>query len=297
MLSHCYLKEQDWNKAIHYADRALNSNPLNIDALQALMVAYRYTDQKEKAYAVKKRTEREIPLSHPLRYEEFLLNPDNDKDVFLCLVRSEMPWETCLELAEWYIEAGLYQEALQLLDMTGEHPMAFYWKAFVLNKTGQSLAAKKVLEQTIALSPAYIFPFRLMDQTALIWDRTQTDSWKTNYYLSLLYWHWGDKNNALSYMNNNDAADYAPLFISRSKLKSGEDRLTDLLQAEKLEPSWRVGLELLNYHLAMGEYGEAVHTGARYMQKYPNNYILGLKYSKALYSQVNMQKVYPCLND
>ena len=62
-------------------------------------------------------------------------------------------------------------------------------------------------------------------------------------------------------MNLCDNAGYAPLYLSRAQLKEGEARLADLMKAEQTDPSWRVGMALLNYYTAESNWNKVVETG------------------------------------
>ena len=86
---------------------------------------------------------------------------------------------------------------------------------------------------------------------------------------------------------------YAPFFLSRASLKSGEERLADLLKAEQVGMSWRTGFALINQYTANNQWQQAVETGKKYIKKYPSNYYIGLKYAKALCETGQYQ---PCIS-
>ena len=70
--------------------------------------------------------------------------------------------------------------------------------------------------------------------------------------------------------------------MTRSMLKQGNDKLSDLLEAEKIEPDWRTGIALINYYVDRGENINALLYGKKYYKKYPDNNYIGLKYAKTL---------------
>ena len=86
----------------------------------------------------------------------------------------------------------------------------------------------------------------------LDWAQTQSPNWKIDYYKGLIYWTNQQKDKALEAMNRCTPTDYAELYLSRAQLKSGQARLDDLLKAEQVETSWRVGFALLNYYTKSG---------------------------------------------
>lgn len=98
----------------------------------------------------------------------------------------------------------------------------------------------------------------------------------------MLCWSLGNKNQALNLLNKCNESSYAPLYLCRAMLKSGQDKLADIQKAEGLEQSSRTGLALINYYLELEDKEKAEKVAQYYFSKYPENYIIGLKYAKAL---------------
>lgn len=283
LLAECFLKDKDWKKAIHYASRSLETNPQNQDAIRASLVAYRYSGQKEAARKRIDNVLQTLPLNHPVRFEKTLLSgqPENLPD-FASLIRNELPEETYMEIAIWYASVGLTDEALKLLSLAENNPIALYHSAYLKYQQGEKAESRKLLDKADALSPELVFPFRHEHLQILEWAMSEISSWKSKYYTALLYWHLGDKDKALALMEKCDDARFAPFYLSRATLKYGKKQLHDILKSEQLDPSWRAGIALIDYYFESGEKELALQTGKRYMKKYPANYMLGLKYAKAL---------------
>ncbi len=65
-------------------------------------------------------------------------------------------------------------------------------------------------------------------------------------------------------------------------LESGEEKLADLLKAEKTQESWRTGYALINYYMSAGRLSDAEAVGKKYMAKDKDDYKIGLRYANVL---------------
>lgn len=294
-LAEMYLMDRNWTKAEHYALRSKEFNQMNLSADHVLMVVYRKTNQPEKAKALIDPLLEDLPLYHAARFEQLYQGEGSGHpiDDLQSLIRNELPFETYMELAEWYESVGCTEEALSLLSCAGNYPIALYKQAYLLHQAGNDDESRGMLQRAGALSPAMVFPFRPSSLKALEWAKTVQPDWKIDYYEALIRWANQDKAKALELLENCGEADYAPFYLSRASLKEGESRLADLLKAEQIEMSWRTGFALINHYLANNQWQKAVETGKKYTKKYPSNYYIGLKYAKALCETGQYQ---PCIS-
>ena len=284
-LGEMYACDRNWTKAEQYAKKSLTYNAMNLHARQLLTMIYRKTGRTELAKEQISQVLDQLPLYHGLRFEEAWLSGNHTPEQlasFASQIRNELPAETCLELAEWYERTGCEEEAIALLTCAGNHPIVLYQKAWLQSRQGAAREARETLELANAQSLDYIFPFRPETLKYLDWAESQSANWKINYYQGLIYWTNQQKDKALQEMNLCDNAGYAPLYLSRAQLKEGEARLADLMKAEQADPSWRAGMALLNYYTAESNWDKVVETGKKYIQKYPDNYYIGLKYANGL---------------
>ena len=284
-LGEMYACDRNWTKAEQYAKKSLTYNAMNLHARQLLTMIYRKTGRTELAKEQISQVLDQLPLYHGLRFEEAWLSGNHTPEQlasFASQIRNELPAETYLELAEWYERTGCEEEAIALLTCAGNHPIALYQKAWLQSRQGAAQEARETLELANAQSPDYIFPFRPETLKYLDWAESQSANWKINYYQGLIYWTNQQKDKAFLEMNQCDNAGYAPLYLSRAQLKEGEARLADLMKAEQTDPSWRVGMALLNYYTAESNWDKVVETGKKYIRKYPDNYYIGLKYANGL---------------
>ena len=285
LLAKCFLKEKNWKKAIHYSLQALKTNNLNQDAIQVILVAYRYSGQKNDALKMISDILKTLPLNHPVRFESALLSGQSENlNDFTTLIRNELPDETYQEMALWYFSSGLFDEALTLLAHAENNPIAMYNSAYITHLAGEKEESDRLLEKANALPADLVFPFRHEHLKILEWAASTSSSfsWKCKYYTAILNLHLGNKIKALDMLNECEESDYAPLFLTRAALKTGNARLKDILKSEQLDNSWRVGMELMKYYFEDGKNDLAMQTGKRYSKKFPANYMIGLKYAKAL---------------
>lgn len=294
-LAEMYLMDRNWTKAEHYALRSKEFNQMNLSADHVLMVVYRKTNQPEKAKALIDPLLEDLPLYHAARFEQLYQGEGSGHpiDDLQSLIRNELPFETYMELAEWYESVGCTEEALSLLSCAGNYPIALYKQAYLLHQAGNDDESRGMLQRAGALSPAMVFPFRPSSLKALEWAKTVQPDWKIDYYEALIRWANQDKAKALELLENCGEADYAPFYLSRASLKEGESRLADLLKAEQIEMSWCTGFALINHYVANNQWQKAVETGKKYTKKYPSNYYIGLKYAKALCETGQYQ---PCIS-
>ena len=283
-LAEMFLLEKNWAKAEHYALRSKEFNRMNLSADHVLMVVYRKTNRLKEAKALIDPLLEDLPLYHAARFEQLYQGEGSGHpiDDLQSLIRNELPFETYMELAEWYESVGCTEEALSLLSCAGDYPIALYKQAYLLHQTGNEDESRRMLQRAETLSPAMVFPFRPSSLNALAWAKTVQPDWKIDYYEALIRWANQDKSKALELLTNCGETDYAPFYLSRASLKEGESRLADLLKAEQIGMSWRTGFALINYYVANGQWQKAAETGKIYMKKYPSNYYIGLKYAKAL---------------
>ena len=280
-LGELYAIEKNWSKAIHYAQKSLEYNTKNLSAHQLLLLAYRKTGETAKAKEKIEAILEALPLYHGARYENHLLSNTNEEE-FSSLIRNELPFETYMELAEWYEGLGCTDEALELLSHAQDYPLAVYQTAYLLDKKGEATQAESMLKKANSMSPDFVYPFRPKTMDYLRWAESKSDHWKIRYYQGLTYWANQQKEKALTLLNSCSPTDYAPLYLSRANLQTGEKALQDMLTAEKIEKSWRAGHALINYYTAQEDWKKVTEIGKVYHKLYPTNYYIALKYAKGL---------------
>ena len=285
-LARMSLAAGDLGTAVQFADKALEAEPANLDALGVGVVAARHRGDGAAQARWLARLEAADPLSHQARLERLLAQRDPALPaMFAAGIRSELPEQVMLELAAWYVDVGDADVARRVLEAAGEAPEALYWRAYLLH-TADAGGGAELLTRANAMSPRLVFPFRAELVPSLRWATTQTEDWKPRYYLALAYWGSGRVAEADSLLNAMGAApDYAPFYAARATLPGHppEEARRDLERAAALDSSeWRYGKLLTERLLAMGDSAGAVSVAREYAARFPANYILGLTLVRAL---------------
>ena len=279
-LSKIYLRENDLNDALEYAEKSIISNKYNLDAWQVIAIVYRHQEQKQKAQDILDTILSFDPLNHFVDFEKYLLTKNDDsKNQFVSSVRNEMPDETFLELATWYYNIGEKNEAAAVLNMAPQTVEILYWLSYITNDNAYS---QKVLKTPVSLS----FPFR--EETIAVLNTDDGNDWKAKYYAGLIFWSHNNIDKARKlFLACGEQPDDAGFYAVRAGLFKDDKQqsLADLQKAISLNKGeWRFGKNLIDYYMAQNQNNEALKIADDYTTRFPKNYILGMLYIKALQS-------------
>ncbi len=287
MIAETHMMDEHYTDAVEYARRALDSDCRNVAALGAAAVSLRKLGLKMDA----SRAQAEIlafdPINHLAAAEAYFLAPaDRTRSRFVSLIRSELPYETYLELAIFYARLGLAGEAVQILEMSPAHPLVDYWLAY-LNRERDPQRSALLLEKATQASPRLVFPYRTETIPVLEWALEHKHHWKSLYYLALIYWGVGREFDALRLMQEcGTVPDYGPFYLARAELrrKIGQEPDTaDYRRAFDLAPDdWRAWLSLSRRNSELSLFDDAVDVARKGFSKFPDNFILGMEYARAL---------------
>ena len=291
-LARTALEDGNWNLALTYSAKS-PSQMATITKLAAL----RHLGKKTECEKILEGKLAALPLFPYFNFEKSLLK--GDPKSFLGTLKCELPQETLLEMAFWYLDSGLPDEALSLCSMT-DYPTAKYLQAYILDKKGERDKAESILKEASTASPEFVFPFRPEMLKVLEWAPSTSSGtastgsgtdWKLNYYKALILWRHAARDKAKELMEAcGNAPDYYPFYLTRALLRSGEERLADLKKAETLSQDWRTGKDLVDYHMANSEWAEACQTGEKYFKRFPDKFEFGLAYAEALCGAGDYQK-------
>jgi Tfp pilus assembly protein PilF len=285
-LSKIELKEKHFPAAYAYAQKSLVTNEENISALKIQYVCARIqndTREQDQLAAIILRMD---PLNHFVRFEQYLKNKNGSaRAAFTDGIRNELPTQTYLDLATWYNQFDLTRECGTVLEICPEkNPEVYYWLAW-LNRDNEK--GKVYLDTADRGDPDMVFPYREESRPVMQWAYEKTASWKSRYYLALIYAAHDQRGPALALLYQGSApSGYAPFYVLRSGLQDPA-RVTEIQQdlqtARKIEPGdWRYGKYLASFWLAHDRPGEAENTIGPYYQKDPKNYMAGLLYCQCL---------------
>jgi hypothetical protein len=278
------LRGGDLARAAFDAERSLDFNRRNLEAHQILALAHRARSDGEKASAALDALLVLDPLSPFGRFEKALAAGGDAPRAFAAGVRNEMPQETFLELASWYLGVGRPADAAQVLELSPQTAEVLYWRAWLKREGAESAA---LLQNADAASPELVFPFRPESAEVLAWAAAKSTSWRPRYYQALVQWGAGNVDEARRLFEAcGETPDYAPFYAARSLVfedASRERSIADLERAARLDPAqWRFGRMLADRQLRQGAAAKALETARAYAARFPDNYILGMLHAKAL---------------
>ncbi|HEX5555365.1 MAG TPA: DUF5107 domain-containing protein [Chitinophagaceae bacterium] len=285
-LSKMQLQKRKYKKAFGYAQDALAFNTENITALQLQYIAVRSMNDHQKEEVIKERILQLDPLNNFIRFEAYWEDktaPNREK--FTKLIRDELPQQTYLHLADWYMQLGLVREAAFVLETAPRKDDEIsYWLAY-LHRNDRH--AKKWLDSADAGSPLFIFPFRPESFRVMQWAMKQTDNWKPEYYMALIDISTNHKTKALQLLEAmNPAVNFAPLYVTRARLRDSSDAgniLSDFSRAASLDKKdWRYGKYLTEFLLVRKQVAKALKTIGPYYKEDRDNYIAGMLYTRCL---------------
>jgi tetratricopeptide (TPR) repeat protein len=145
-------------QALDYLERSLERNSRNHRARHLKIALLRRQGQMDAARDEAKRALEIDPIEYGALWECWLLDRD---PVFGEIVKGDP--EVHIELAVDYTHAGLFEDAIALLERVSTNTMAAYTLGWVLAQSGQAQAAQIMFKHAAALWPDYVFPNRVED--------------------------------------------------------------------------------------------------------------------------------------
>jgi tetratricopeptide (TPR) repeat protein len=293
------IQKEDFQVAVEYAKKALDFNRYNIPAFELLSASYRKLNQKTEAEHILNELLEIDPLDHFARFEQYLLSPADKKlSDFKSLIRNELPYETYLELAVEYVNMGLDDEAIKVLEQSPEYPVVYYWLAYLYRNSSLE-KSNLFLRKAEELSPFLVFPHRLETIPVLTWAVEKDQSWKSKYYLGLLYWHILRTDEAAALFEQcGDIPDFAPFYISRGTIFRNIQSeychpCNDFSAAVRMDPGeWRTWHYLINFLQTNGAFQKELENSEKAYGKFPANPVIGTDHAKAL---LNSEKYSECI--
>jgi tetratricopeptide (TPR) repeat protein len=280
-LAKIYLREKDPERATDYAEKALDNNRFNMEALQLKAICARLTGAGRAAEgggatprAILAQIDAIDRLNHFSRFEKYLADStEKNKHAFLSLIRNELPQQTFLELGIWYYDCGLADDALAVFSLSPPCAEISLWINWL---TRQPVA-------WAAIDPVGCFPFRSETGQLLENFLKTSDHWLPKYLLALLY---HDRNRIADckklLLSCGDQPGFAPFYVFRAAIDSSQAQ-HDLQRAVALDPQWRYQKLLAEYYIIRQErYPEALTIAGSFFSVHPDNYIMGMLYAKTL---------------
>lgn len=275
-LSKLYLREKEIAKATVYANKSLQSNMNNIDAMQVLVVCHRLQNQNSEAEKIRNFILAVDPLNHFASFEKYLADKsDVSRAEFSSSIRNEMPYQTYLELAIWYYQVGCSKEALQVLSLSPAVPEVVYWRSFLQGKPADLNLIKLGND----------FPFRA-ETANVLYQLIETENhWQLKYHLGLIEWSRNNLDAAKKLFSQCGDEPTDPNFYASKASLFKEESITEasLNKAITLNPQeWRYPKLLAEHFISKDQVKQARDLIANYYQQHQQNYVIGMLYAKTL---------------
>ena len=195
-----------YDDALDELNRCLISNSCNHKARALKAVVLRKLNERKQKGGLQMGSSKELndrltlikdslaldQFNYGIRYEQYLLTKDKDllKEQKQLLRKSSQNYD---ELALDYVQAGLYEEALDIWTIAESEkavsPMTYYYMGYAKTMMGLADEAKACYEKAEATKPDYCFPNRLEDVLALESAKVvNPQGAKAPYYLGCLYY-------------------------------------------------------------------------------------------------------------
>jgi tetratricopeptide (TPR) repeat protein len=173
-------RDGSYAQALEYIERSLSRNKNYHQARHLKIALLRHLGDDDSALRETGVSLDLDRLEYGALWERFLLNQD---PAFERIVPPGSPAR--LELALDYVHAGLFEDAIKLLEpLASRQPMAAYTLGWVLTQMGQEQAASSAFRQASSLNSDYCFPNRLEDVDILeTAQRANPQDARAPYYL------------------------------------------------------------------------------------------------------------------
>lgn len=280
-LAKLLLREGQLEKAYSYVKKARQSGSANLQSIYLSIIINNLRGHKDKAMQFIQ----DLLLRDPINYLARFELQKAQQSATEPLTNSELPYETHIELAAFYADLSLHQDALLVLETAPVYPMVQLWKAHLYAILNLEKQANLAINHAAALDAAFVFPHREEDIVVLREAVDRHPSWKFKYFLALAYIQNLQKEEALSLLDNcNSSPDFYPFYIVRANLRNelgAKGTLSDLKHAYHLAPEeWRTILNLSKYYAKQRDWSAALSITEKGYQLYPENYYLGLKLAR-----------------
>ncbi|NKI27862.1 DUF5107 domain-containing protein [Arenibacter sp. 6A1] len=279
-LAKLLMKEGLYAKALEYMDKALTYNANAIPALELRAILFRKMDNEEGGRRVLAKIYENDATNLFHAFENYFLGALTKIEV-QAKITNELAYESYLEVALKYMAYGAQKEALQILEMSPQHPIVALFMAHLGNKDQQNL-----LEGALAMDADMVFPHRTETGKVLRNFLKNNSHWKLKYYLALQQWSKGNIEVAKElFMDCGNEPDFVPFYLAKIKLypENAATRLEALERAVDLDKeNWRVQLAWIEHYMETDQWKAAKKLTKKALSKYPEKAVLGMRYAKIL---------------
>jgi Tfp pilus assembly protein PilF len=294
------LRQKQLPKSLSYIHKALQYITCNWQALQLQALITRLQGNFDTALKLLETIVQANPLDHIARFELYKLGA-YDACTFNSDIKSEMPYETYLELCLFYFNLKQFETSIEILNFAPAFALVTIWKAYINTVMGNAEIAGQLLQEGALLNCEFVFPHREEDIEALNWAVKTNSSWKFKYYLAIAYIQALHTTEALALLQapKNEPDNYTFYLVKANLLhKTNNDASADFYHANALAPGqWRTTFALCNYLIHHKEWQRALSIVKQGVQLNPGNYYLGLQLAKCLLHTSNFAEGIALLNE
>ncbi len=253
-MAEIYFMEKDYELSESYIQKSLDYNAHNINAMLLHAVISRLSSRPYDAQEMLRKILEIDPLNHLARYELYLASPSQrGLENFRNMIRNELPNETYIELALYYVNLGLIPYAIQLFEFIQDYPTSCFWLSYLLQDETPEKSSE-YLDKAKELSAWLVFPYREESIPVFRWA-TQSDpqNWKAKYYLALILWSKGRVPEAREYFDAcSNQPDFAPFYLARGHFYKSVDlqqTQADFEKAANIDPkTWKTWHTLIDFY-------------------------------------------------
>lgn len=274
------IRQNKYESAIEYCKKSLESNPQNVQSLLLMATAARLNNNLSLHKTALAELTKLDELHDGAQIEELLVTMDAlNSNQYTDIFQGEFPDQALLECMLYYHQLGRIEEALAISKaMSDQSVMVALWVAYLENDTDQlsSIEDSKI---------EFVLPFRAQSLQAIDWAISHNDSWKFQYYKSLILLSLRHEEGFDIINNLDNHPDDGLFYLNRSQLlaeRNNYNPIPDLETANQTSNEWRIDHYLSQNHLLQKNYMAALSSAKEAIQSDPENYIVRMDAIKAL---------------
>jgi hypothetical protein len=283
------LREKRLEEAWEYILDAGHFNGMDVNIYKTACVIARLRKDTGNYNVLLNRLHGIDPLNHFAAFEKLFSQGDSlSKSAFLTNLNNELKYETFIELSLWYLNAGLENEALAVIDLCPQNPLADFLAAYLADLKNDKDKSSFYLERALKASSELVFPYRDEYASILKWAGQEHPHWKIKYYSALLYWSKGRNDAALKYFNDcGSEPDTYFFYLTRAgfKRQNGIKEVeSDYLNAINHNgKNWRSFHLLHGYYISENEYYKARSISSEAIKLPGTSYISSFDHALSLF--------------
>jgi tetratricopeptide (TPR) repeat protein len=281
------LQENRLEEAREYANDALLFNGMDKNIYRTASVVARLMGDNNTHGQLIQGMLKMDPLNHFAAFEKYYSKKDpEDLKIFKSRITGELDYETYIELALWYMNAGLDDEAFSVMEICPANPVADYLSAYLAEMRNDASKCDFYLQRALKADDKLVFPYREEYVDILAWANKKAPGWKTKYYSALLFWSRQQNEVAGKFFDEcGEMPDSYSFYLTRGtfRQRTGSDAEPDFIKALSLEDkNWRPYHTLYNFYFLGNNYADALNITQKAMKVAGDSYIIKFDHAMSL---------------